>query len=186
MINEQAFRLKKNGEPSSTCYCRHPELIENYDKAIADNSQTWEVHHRKEEFYSYKELVERGEYFDVSPEDLIFLTKEEHNKIDSHCKRNSEANKGKKRGPFSEEHRRKLSEAHKGPKNHMFGKKHSAETKRKISETCSKKVLCVETGKVFESTVDAYRETGIYNGNISAACRGKQKTAGKFHWKFVQ
>ena len=34
MISERMFRLKKNGEPNSECYCRHPELIENYDKAM--------------------------------------------------------------------------------------------------------------------------------------------------------
>ena len=55
MINKEMFRLKKNGEPNYRCYCRNPELIENYELAIADETQTWEVHHRKEEFYSYAE-----------------------------------------------------------------------------------------------------------------------------------
>ena len=26
--------------------CEDPSLIENYDKAIADTTQTWEIHHR--------------------------------------------------------------------------------------------------------------------------------------------
>ena len=147
MINKIRFRLKKNGEPNSRCYCRNPELIENYDKAIADNSQIWEVHHRREELYSQKELIERGEYFDVPPEDLIFLTREEHNKIDSKCKRHNEA-----------------------MKNH---------------KSLSKKVLCVETGEVFESTHDAYRKTGIHPSHISRVCNGKRKTASGYHWKFV-
>lgn len=95
MIDKTRFRLKKNGEPCSRCYCRHPELIENYDKAMADETHIWEVHHRKEELYSSKELIERGEYYDVLPEELIFLTKEEHCKIDSFRKRMSEAYKGK-------------------------------------------------------------------------------------------
>lgn len=51
MIDKTRFRLKKNGEPSYRCYCRHPELIENYDKAMADETQIWEVHHRKEELH---------------------------------------------------------------------------------------------------------------------------------------
>lgn len=55
MICERRFRIRKDGEPDSKCFCRHPELIENYDKAIADKTQVWEVHHRKEEFYSQKE-----------------------------------------------------------------------------------------------------------------------------------
>lgn len=96
MISEIKFRLNKNGEPNCRCYCRHPELIENYNKAIADTTQIWDCHHRKEEFYSYKELIERGEYFDVPPEDLIFLTREEHRKLDSMCERNSESQRNRK------------------------------------------------------------------------------------------
>ena len=151
MINKTRFRLKKNGEPYYRCYCRHPELIENYDLAIADTNQMWEVHHRKEEFYSQKELIERGEYYDVPPSELIFLTKSEHNKIDSKRKRQGKANKGK-----------------------LINHK-----------SLSKKVLCVETDEVFDSTRDAERKTGINCRNISAVCLGKRKTAGGYHWKFV-
>lgn len=172
MICEAKFRLKRNGMPYGDCFCRHPELIENYDKAIADKTKVWDCHHRKEEFYSQKELIEREEYFDVLPEDLIFLTVAEHHKIDSKCKRVSEAHKGKK---HSEETKKKIGEAHKGMK-------HSEEAKRKMSEAKSKKVLCVETGEVFSSIKDAYRKTGIRN--ISKVCQGKRKTAGGFHWKF--
>lgn len=85
MICERSFRLKRNGEPSSICYCRHPELIENYALAIADETQMWEVHHRKEELYSQKELKERNEYFDVPPKELIFLTVADHRKISQAC-----------------------------------------------------------------------------------------------------
>lgn len=174
MISEKMFRLKKNGEPDYRCYCIHPELIENYDKAIADTTQVWEVHHRQEEFYSQKELKERNEYYDVDPEELIFLTKSEHRKIDSANKRTSEALKGRK---LSEETKRKMSEACKG-------KKRSEEHKRKIGEAHSKKVLCIETGEVFDSTIDAYRKTGIYQSNISKVCLGKLQTTGGYHWKF--
>lgn len=140
MISEDAFRLKKNGEPGRRCYCRHPELIENYDKAIADMTQTWEVHHRREELFSCAELIERGEYYDVSPEELIFLTPTEHRKVDSACKRIGDAN--------------------------------------------SKKILCVETGEIFESMSDVQRKTGISHGNISQVCNGSRKTAGGYHWKY--
>lgn len=49
----------------------------------------------------------------------------------------------------------------------------------------SKKVLCVETNKVYKSTREAERQTGIFQPSISLCCNGKRKTAGKFHWKFV-
>ena len=45
-----------------------------------------------------------------------------------------------------------------------------------------KKVLCIETGQPYDSMADAERETGAKN--IGKACRGKQKTAGGFHWCF--
>ena len=46
----------------------------------------------------------------------------------------SEVRKGKKRPPFSTEHRRKLSQANKGENNPFYGKTHSAETRRKLSQ----------------------------------------------------
>ena len=154
MISKTCFRLKKNGEPvKNKCICRHPELIENYAEAIADKTQIWEVHHRREELYSYKELIERNEYYDVEPEELIFITREEHEKIDSKGKRASEALKGRERPEG----------AGKPPK----------------------KVLCVETGEIFPSVHDAHRKTGVRYDHISEVCRGKLKTSGGYHWRYV-
>ena len=137
MINKDVFRLKKNGEPYCNCFCRTPELIENYDKAIADNTQTWECHHRREELFTQKELVARGEYFDRPPEELIFLTVAEHNKVDSFCKRQSQLHKGKK---HTEETKRKMSESHKGKAPsyertpEIKAKNYTPERNKKISE----------------------------------------------------
>lgn len=44
-------------------------------------------------------------------------------------------------------------------------------------------ILCVETGKVYESAQQAARELNICSNNISAAGRGTIKTAGGYHWK---
>ena len=164
MISKEMFKLKKNSEPYKDCYCRHPELIENYEKAISDATQTWEVHHRLECCFTQKFLKDMGLYYDVEPEALIFLTKVEHRKIDTACKRISEAKKGKK---HSEEHKRKIGESHKNRKD------------------LSKKVLCVETGEVFESTMEAQRKTGVARNSISVVCNGKLKTAGRLHWRFI-
>ena len=165
MICEKAFRLKKNGEPTNRCYCRHPELIENYDLAIADTTQTWEVHHRLESCFTQKFLKEMNLYYDVEPEALIFLTKAEHNKIDSKRKRSGETHKGQK---HSEETKRKIGKANKGRPAHN-----------------RRKVKCVETGEIFDSAYDASRKTGISQSHISQVCNGKQKTTGGFHWKFL-
>ena len=59
-----------------------------------------------------------------------------------------------------------------------------------------KTVMCVETGEIYKSCIDAQRKTGIANSSISDAARGKEKidklghiyraqTAGGFHWRYV-
>lgn len=50
----------------------------------------------------------------------------------------------------------------------------------------SKEVECVETKMRYASTREAERLTGINHANISQACTGKRKTAGKFHWRYVE
>ena len=187
-------------------YCDNIENIENYEAAKKDDFKGWNCHHRLETHTSDGER----RLVDITFKELIFLTASEHShlhregkQLSAEAKKKlSAANKGKK---LSEETKRKLSEAHKG-------KKHSEETKRKMSETCkgkkfseetkskmsearkgmfinrkdmSKKVLCIETGEVFNSAQDAQRKTGIYQSNISLACNGKRQTAGGVHWRFV-
>ena len=69
-------------EKIAKSYCKDDiSLIENYDKAIADNTQTWVCHHRRETIFTPKDLKEIGEYYNRSACELIFLTKAEHNKV---------------------------------------------------------------------------------------------------------
>lgn len=123
----------------------------------------------------------------------IRLSKETKKKI-------SLANTGKKR---SKEARKKVSDARKGrplsEKNRenisksMKGHKCSEETKRKIAESHKgksrkttwsyKKVMCIETGVVYESVAEAKRQTGA--NSISACCLGKRKTTGGYHWRYA-
>lgn len=49
-----------------------------------------------------------------------------------------------------------------------------------------KKIICVETGKIYSSGQEAYRDTGIDYRNISAVVCGKRKTTGGFHWRFYE
>ena len=53
------------------------------------------------------------------------------------------------------------------------------------SEKQRKKVLCVETGVIYESIKEASRQTGIDNSGISKVCRGVRKTAGGYHWQYI-
>lgn len=81
--------------------------------------------------------------------------------------------------PLSIETRRKMSEARKGRKisEHMI---------IAMTKATSKKVLCVETGKVYESLSEAERQLGISFKNISNVLRGKSKTAGGYHWEYAE
>lgn len=91
----------------------------------------------------------------------------------------------------SEESKRLMSEHTKGALNPMYGKHHTEETKAKIvqglrnHEGTSKRVLCIDTNEVYPSAREIERLLGIKHQCISDTCRGKQKTAGKKHWKYI-
>ena len=54
-----------------------------------------------------------------------------------------------------------------------------------IINSCSKKVLCLETNTYYRNAVEASRAIGISPDSIRACCRGQAKTAKKLHWKYV-
>lgn len=47
-----------------------------------------------------------------------------------------------------------------------------------------KKVLCVETGKVYDSIMEAAAELNLDNSHITKCCNGRYKTTGGYHWKY--
>lgn len=111
-------------------------------------------------------------------------------------KKVSEKNKGKK---LSEETKNKISKAQIGRKQPMQDKHHTEETKNKISELLkgkytrsinpnTKKVRCIETGQIFDSVSDANEFLGKNrrNSNIVMCLKGKNKTAYKLHWEYVE
>ena len=79
MINE--YRVEK------FC-CEDIRNIENYEKAIADTTQMWHCHHRREcvdgVFTSRKDLIANGLYYNRPANELIFLTRTAHRSL--HCK----------------------------------------------------------------------------------------------------
>lgn len=56
---------------------------------------------------------------------------------------------------------------------------------RNSSERKQKSVRCIETRIVYKSGSIAGEQTGIANSNISKVCNGKLKTAGGYHWEYV-
>lgn len=73
-----------------------------------------------------------------------------------------------------------------------LGKSLSEEHKLKIGQSNKgngrpgNPVICVELNKVFNSAMDAERQTGVANTGIISVCKGRAKTAGKFHWEYVE
>ena len=123
------------------------------------------------------------------------------NSIGKHSKETrlkiSIANKGKKNP--------KISKVNKGNK-YCLGRIMSEETKNKISNANKgkhmspntefkkgysnisrmRKVICLETGKVYNSMTNASKETNISLANIQSVCLGKSKTAKGYHWRYYE
>jgi group I intron endonuclease len=124
-------------------------------------------------------------------------------------------NKGLKTGPLSAEHKRKVGKAHRGIKKSeeckekirqkAIGRIVSREVVEKIrqkkigshvspqalinlqeSKKCKRKpVQCVESRRIYSYVNDAETETGINKEVIRQCCLGHYKTAGNFHWQWV-
>ena len=119
-----------NGETSMVSnqlkrYCYEPELVENYDKAMADTEQMWVCHHRVETIMccGREELISKGAYYDRPAHDIILLTRAEHRHVHNEGRNNpwkgrhhsDETRKilsNQRKGvPKSDEHKRKISAA---------------------------------------------------------------------------
>ena len=83
--------------------------------------------------------------------------------------------------------RKAISLGIKGKKNRL-GKLHTKETKNKIGKANSKSVIMMslqgEKIKTYSSLAEAYKETGVRQGNIYSVCTGRRKTAGGYKWKY--
>lgn len=105
----------------------------------------------------------------------------------------SESHKAKQ---LSDEHKRNISESLSGENNPMYGRQHTEETKNKMSENHAdyngsknpkaKKIYCVELDKVFDTIKECAEELNINYTNIINVCRGRQKTAGGYHFIYYE
>lgn len=114
---------------------------------------------------------------------------------------------GGNNAPVSEETKQKLRESHLGYKPTELSKQkcslnnkgkhfrlHTEEEKQKMSEKKKKKVICLNTGVIFNSITEAEQWCGLKPlSNIGQVCRGKRISAGKhpitkepLKWKFVE
>lgn len=177
--NAVAFLLKMISEKTVSKYCCEDlSKIENYDKAVADETQIWHCHHRLEiqgEFRnSFKLLKKCGLYYNVPAWQLIFLTKSEHRRLHMLGKKYT---LGKH---HSAESKLKIREAQLGEKNNMFGKHHSAEAKQKNREAHLGKH---HSGETKQKIGEAKREQLWWNNGVinkrSKECPGPDWKRGR-------
>lgn len=172
-------------------FCKEPEKIENYEKALEDKFIGWQCHHRLETHTSdgerrlvditADELQALGMYWNRPASELIFLKISEHRSL--HTKGESNhmygkqgywkgkpgPNKGKLAGennPMYGKHHtllsiQKMSEAKKG-------KHHSAESKKKMSDAHKGRKFSKEAKKKM-----SLQKTGRHwfnNGEVNKFC----------------
>ena len=151
----------------------------------------------------YKAIQEFG--WNAFKHEILYdnLTLEEANQLETECIKKYDSiqhgfnlNYGGDNKLHSEETKKKMSETRKGVP-HSFehnqaiskalkGKPKSKEAIRNNQLAQHRKpVLCIETNIEYESLSEAERQTGILGETISRCCRGKQKTAGGYHWRFA-
>ena len=112
-----------------------------------------------------------------------------YNVLNDVNKNKTERNLSKKRKKriVSEITKQKLRKAN-------LGKRLSFATKEKLRKQkigkhnfkSMKKVLCIETGVVYEGLTIAYQNTNITISNIQSVCSGRSKTAGGYHWQYYE
>lgn len=64
--------------------------------------------------------------------------------------------------------------------NNLYGKRLN-----KVSRALGKQVLCIETGQIYYSVMEAYRQTGVDFSSIAKNCKGVRTIAGGYHWKYI-
>lgn len=111
-------------------------------------------------------------------------------KTDSH---KSNISKGLKDHTVSKDTKQKISKALSGNNHPKFGKKDSADTVEKKRASAhkganarnAKKVRCIETGVIY-LYIKEVESMGICSTSVSACCRGRQNTAGGYHWEYIK
>ena len=84
----------------------------------------------------------------------------------------------------SNEGRNNMVLAHKGKTSSFKNKNHIEEAKKQMSLRHNKKVLCMETGITYPSSLIASQILKIPN-HIGMCCKGKRKTCGGYHWSWT-
>lgn len=173
-------------ERNAKSYCSEDiSLIENYNQAIADKEKMWDIHHRREcddegrTLLTRKQLKEMNLYFNRPAKELMFVTRSMHWKL--HREMCSKGGKiGGKIGWKILNEKLTFEQRSKGGK--ISGKSQSKIEKQSIPILqFSKDGTFI---KEWPSLAEAQRQLVIAKQSIGACCKGKNKTAGGFIWRY--
>ena len=71
--------------------------------------------------------------------------------------------------------------------NMNFGSRNERSRKSNINNPKrSKKIICIETGKIYPSANEVQRQLGFAQSHISDCCNGKYKQSYGYHWQYVE
>lgn len=179
----------------------HPEISKNNSKKMKEYYKTHEPtrgmlgkHHSEETKRKIGESNKNKGLFKIG-----------HNPWNKDCKISYEHREKLKKTMFKKGHKPwnkgiyMTKERYEKCKDTMFkkgqspwckGKKMTEEQKQKLRNAkrkSLKKVLCLETGVIYDKIIDVERTLGIASQTIVAVCKGRPhfKTAGGYHWKYI-
>lgn len=159
--NSWGYNLTTGGSDVNTTYKWSDESKKKLSRSITGHSVSEEA---KEKIRETK--LKNGTLHNGGPKGRKLTDKEKQ-----HLR---EINLGTKHGPRSAETKKKLSE--KARQRDM-----SAYDKHRV------KVLCVETGIIYNSLIEAAKAIGLKASTSITACfSGKAKTAGGYHWQKIK
>ena len=168
--------------------------VENFEKKILLVCDTEEEAYEEEK--KAIELVRAWEntmYYNISGGGAGFGSGEGHpcyGKLFS-CEHRKKIALANMRRIYTDETRRKIGMKSKGRKHTEESRKKMGEKRRGLNNHNSRQVVCLNTKKIFESVTQAEKFYGVDHSQISATCRGKQKSAGKLNgipivWKYLE
>jgi len=171
------FQIRLNGHMSDVKNGRRRHLYNAIRKYGWDQFQI-EILHNFTRYGNWQERLDRLEIHEIDQRGTL-----------SPNGYNNERG-GNKNKVLHEDTKELMSSVRSGERHHMSGKHHPKDAKDLIRDANRKEVQQwskdgTQLIRTFGSVDDASGESGADGSHISKVCNGRRKTAGGFHWKFV-